>query len=60
MLHIIREDDIENALAQIRFPDRIPERNRQHMRRLGKEGLLAIMPALADTAVFQSEDISGD
>lgn len=56
MLHLIREGDIDNALAQVRFPERIPERNRQHMRRLGKEGLLAIMPSLADTAVFQSED----
>ncbi|WP_370249833.1 DUF1415 domain-containing protein [Thalassolituus sp.] len=52
MLHIIREQDIEDALKQVRNPDRIPERNRQHMRRIGHNGLLAVMPALADTAVF--------
>jgi len=60
MLHIIREEDIENALAPIKYPERIPERNRQHMRRLGTEGLLAIMPSLADTAVFRKEDNTGD
>lgn len=56
MLHIIREQDIEDALTQIRFPERIPERNRQHMRRLGHNGLLNIMPLLAETAVFADDD----
>ena len=56
MLHIIREQDIEDALTQIRFPERIPERNRQHMRRLGHNGLLNIMPSLAKTAVFADDD----
>ncbi len=56
MLHIIREDDIEEALASVRYPERIPERNRQHMRRLGRAGLLAKMPELADTPVFESEE----
>lgn len=60
MLHIIREDDIEQALASVRFPDRIPERNRQHMRRLGIDGLLARMPELADTPVFVSEEKKRD
>lgn len=60
MLHIIREADIDEALAQVRYPERIPERNRAHMARLGKTGLLAIMPSLADTAVFNQEDTSGD
>ena len=56
MLHIIRERDIEEALTQIRFPERIPERNRHHMRRLGHNGLLNIMPSLAGTAVFANDD----
>lgn len=54
MLHIIREDDIENALASVSFPEKIPERNQRHMRRLGREGLLQLMPELADTAIFRS------
>lgn len=53
MLHIIREDDMEQALASVRFPERIPERNREHIRRLGKEGLLQLMPALAQSRLFQ-------
>ncbi|WP_255449011.1 DUF1415 domain-containing protein [Thalassolituus sp. C2-1] len=53
MLHIIREADIEQALASVSRPERIPERNRQHMRRLGKEGLLQCMPALAQSRLFQ-------
>ncbi|MFL0807405.1 MAG: DUF1415 domain-containing protein [Oceanobacter sp.] len=53
MLHIIREADIEAALASVPFPERIPERNQKHMRRLGTQGLLTLMPALADTAVFR-------
>lgn len=55
MLHLIREDDMEQALASVRFPERIPERNRQHMRKLGKQGLLQRMPALAQSRVFQDE-----
>src|SRR5690606_1601546 len=57
MLHIIREDDMEQALASVRFPERIPERNREHIRRLGKEGLLQLMPALAQSRLFQ--DVTG-
>lgn len=52
MLHIIREDDMEQALASISKPERIPQRNRQHLRRLGREGLLKAMPALAKSRVF--------
>lgn len=51
-LHIIREAEMEQALASISKPERIPERNRQHMRRLGQEGLLKAMPALAKSRVF--------
>ncbi len=60
MLHIIREVDIEQALASVSRPERIPERNRQYMRRLGKEGLLQCMPALAQSRLFQDAgDITG-
>jgi len=55
MLHLIREADIENALASVDNPEKIPERNRRHMRRLGKEGLLQKMPALAQSRVFQDD-----
>lgn len=51
-LHLIREADMEDALASVSKPERIPERNRQHMRRLGLEGLLKVMPALANSRVF--------
>lgn len=53
MLHIIREADIEMALASVNFPERIPERNQKHMRRMGVKGLLQLMPSLKDTAVFR-------
>lgn len=56
MLHIIREADIEQALAGVERPEKIPERNRRHMQRLGKEGLLQRMPALAQSRLFQSAD----
>lgn len=51
-LHIIREADMEQALVSVTRPERIPERNKQHMRRLGREGLLKAMPALAKSRVF--------
>lgn len=47
MVHIIREEDIEQALESVNFPERIPDRNRRHLRRLGYQGLIAAMPALA-------------
>jgi hypothetical protein len=47
MIHIIRERDIEQALESVSFPERIPDRNRRHLRRLGYQGLIAAMPALA-------------
>ena len=47
MIHIIREQDIDQALASVSQPERIPERNRRHLRRLGYQGLLMAMPALA-------------
>lgn len=52
MLHIIREADIEAALAEVSHPERIPERNRKHLRRLGREGLLQAAPALAKSGLL--------
>ncbi len=56
MLHIIREADIEQALATIEYPERIPERNQRHLRRLGREGLLNVMPSLAKSRVFHHQE----
>ena len=55
MLHIIREAHIEQALASVPFPERIPVRNQKHLRRLGIQGVLALMPALVDTAVLSDQ-----
>lgn len=52
MIHFIRENHISEALKAVIKPEAIPERNKRHMRRLGKEGLLQLMPELADSAVF--------
>jgi len=53
MVHVIREQHITQALASVNKPEAIPERNKKHMRRLGIEGLLSIMPALAETPVMK-------
>ncbi|MDO6683403.1 DUF1415 domain-containing protein [Oceanobacter sp. 5_MG-2023] len=55
MLHIIREAHIEQALASVPFPERIPERNQKHLRRLGIAGVLALMPELANTEVLSDQ-----
>jgi hypothetical protein len=52
MIHFIRENHISEALKTVSKPEAIPERNKRHMRRLGKEGLLQLMPELADSAIF--------
>ncbi|WP_157729778.1 DUF1415 domain-containing protein [Bacterioplanes sanyensis] len=52
MLHLIREADIEAALADVSHPERIPERNKKHLRRLGREGLLQAAPALAKSGLL--------
>lgn len=46
MLHIIREADIERALASVDHPERIPERNQRHMRRMGVARIAACLPEL--------------
>lgn len=53
-LHIIREADIESALDNVPYPERIPERNQRHLRRLGCQGILQIMPSLAPSRVVKS------
>lgn len=53
MLHLIRENHISEALASISRPEAIPERNKRHMRRLGRDGLLQLMPELRHTSVFR-------
>tara|TARA_R110001583_G_scaffold57793_1_gene172698 strand:- start:5076 stop:5687 length:612 start_codon:yes stop_codon:yes gene_type:complete len=52
MIHFIRENHISEALKTVTKPEAIPERNKRHMQRLGKEGLLQLMPELADSAIF--------
>lgn len=52
MLHFIRENHISEALKTVTKPEAIPERNKRHMRRLGREGLLQLMPELATSAIF--------
>lgn len=60
MVHVLREADVEAALNTIAHPERIPERNQKHMRRLGRAGILAAMPELADTQVFVSSSAHHD
>lgn len=55
MIHFIRENHISEALKTVTKPEAIPERNKRHMRRLGKEGLLQLMPELAETAIFNKK-----
>jgi hypothetical protein len=52
MIHFIRENHISEALKTVTKPEAIPERNKRHMQRLGKEGLLQLMPELAGSAIF--------
>lgn len=55
MIHFIRENHISEALKTVTKPEAIPERNKRHMQRLGKEGLLNLMPELAESAIFVKE-----
>ena len=52
MIHFIRENHISEALKTVTKPEAIPERNKRHMQRLGRDGLLQLMPELADSAIF--------
>lgn len=57
MMHIIREAHIEEALKSIQHPERIPERNHNHLIRLGKKGILKRMPILEETGVFSNDSL---
>lgn len=41
IFHVIRESSLNEALAQLSSPEKIPERNRQHAERLGVNALRA-------------------
>ncbi len=45
VLHLLRQSSITRALATWEAPEEIPERNRAHMRELGKERLDALLAA---------------
>lgn len=47
-LHLIRQDEMSRALANYADPDQIPERNIARLKELGREGLIARFPPLAD------------
>lgn len=46
--HIIREAEMERALAHYSDPEQIPERNIKLLRELGREGLIERFPPFAD------------
>jgi hypothetical protein len=43
MFHLIREDGLAAALETYPAPERIPERNIRHLRRLGIEGVRVLL-----------------
>lgn len=47
-LHLIRQDEMSRALVSYPDPDQIPKRNIARLRELGREGLIARFPPLAD------------
>lgn len=47
-LHLIRQDEMSRALASYKDPQQIPERNIARLRELGRAGLLAQFPPLAE------------
>jgi len=50
MLHLIREDSLERAIASYPDPDRIPERNIELLERLGRDKMQALLQACYDEA----------
>ena len=55
MIHLIREAHINDALSTVTRPEAIPERNKRHISRLGRQGLLNLMPELANSAIFNDQ-----
>ena len=43
MLHLLREDSLERALAEYENPESIPERNIERMQALGRPGILKLL-----------------
>jgi len=50
MLHLIREDSLERAIASYPDPDRIPERNIELLESLGRDKMQALLQACYDEA----------
>ncbi|GAA5317475.1 MAG: DUF1415 domain-containing protein [Candidatus Pelagadaptatus aseana] len=50
LLHLIREDSLERAIANYPDPDNIPSRNIQLMQELGEAKIKAMLQACFDTA----------
>ena len=50
MLHLIREDSLERAIASYPDPDRIPERNIELLESLGRDKVQALLQACYDEA----------
>ncbi len=48
MFHLLREGQMSRVLAHYPDPDAIPERNIEHLRALGRDGLIALFPPFAD------------
>jgi len=48
MLHLIREDSLERAIASYPDPDRIPERNIELLESLGRDKMQALLKACYD------------
>lgn len=48
MLHLIREDSLERAIAGYPHPDRIPERNIELLESLGRDKMQALLKACYD------------
>ena len=48
MLHLIREDSLERAIASYPDPDRIPERNIELLKSLGRDKMQALLKACYD------------
>ncbi|MCO7223124.1 DUF1415 domain-containing protein [Pleionea sp. CnH1-48] len=45
MIHILREASIENVLQGVKSPEKIPQRNITHARRLGREQMAELLKA---------------
>jgi uncharacterized protein len=48
MFHLLREGQLSRVLAHYPDPDAIPQRNIEHLRALGRDGLIRLFPPFAD------------